>query len=152
MSQEFLRVNTHHQRALPYCNRPLSHSAKEKASDAPRKDKHSKKDKCSVPLVWQNHTPVPPPVSRPRSPSPVPPPAITYPNACVRHFLPSTAGVTTNQERLSRTASSLTICHPVGFPPSAKFTSTHLTLNARSLKSDCITEQLCLFFFFPSLM
>lgn len=90
------------------------------------------------------------PVPGPRPPSP--PPAITYPNACVRHFLPSTAGVTTNQERLSRTASSLTICHPVGFPPSAKFTSTHLTLNARSLKSDCITEQLCLFFFFPSLM
>ena len=133
MSQEFLHVDTHHQRALLYCNRPLSHSAKEKASDAPRKYKHSKKDKCSVPLVWQNHTPVPPPV---------PPPTITYPNACPRHFLPSAAGVTTNQERLSRTASSLTICHPVGFPPSAKFTSTHLTLNAHSLKRECVTEQL----------
>lgn len=56
MSQEFARVDTHHQRALLYCNRPLSRSAKEKASDAPKKYKHSKKGQMfssgSSPTQW----------------------------------------------------------------------------------------------------
>lgn len=46
---------------------------------------------------------------------------------------PWAAGTATKPEHLAGTASSLPICHPTGFPPAAKFTSTHL---AQSLQQN----------------
>lgn len=69
--QELAHVCTHHQRALRYCNTPLSRSAKETAADAPGKHRHSKKGTCSESgrIAAQRHLLCPLP---PSLPSPVP--------------------------------------------------------------------------------
>lgn len=106
-SQKFLYV-THHQRALPYCNRPLLHSAKEKASDAPRKYKHSKRTNVQSRYPAESH-----------------PTATSCPLS--RHPLPWCPGISSDKAETWRQQPLPAICHPAGLCPSAKLTPTHLS-------------------------